>query len=70
MPDLMELAGKNLRFGFGDHTILVGVATPHSFVEFFVLAGFDSVFVIEDNRDGNLGMGFDTAWKGILLKAS
>jgi hypothetical protein len=45
MPDLMVLAAKNLRFGFGDHTILVGVATPHRKVEFFILSGFNRLCV-------------------------
>ena len=60
----MELAGKNLRFDLGDHTILVGIAPPHGFVESFVLAGFDGAFVIEDNRDGNLGVRFGATIEG------
>ncbi len=60
----MELAGKNLRFRFGDHTILVGVATPHRFVEFVILSGFDRGVILEDNRDGYFGMGFAPALEG------
>jgi hypothetical protein len=49
----MKLAGKDFRLGPGDHTIPVGVATPHCLIEFFVPAGFDRVIVVEDNRNGN-----------------